>query len=627
MKLFFTLFIFYSSIAYGQKTPFDSLEQKISLEKVDTQKLNYLKQLVNMAFATDMQLALLYAKRGVALADKINDQKRQPEFYEMEGRMHANLLNLDSATLFFNKAMKGYVDIGNRKGQATTFFKIGWVFKKKGEAEKALDADLNALKLMENLGDPQGLAGAYERVADDLIIQQRLKEAGNYAQKAIDICKENNLQHEMVYALTGAGSVAINDGKNKEAFDFFDEALRLAINQKLDPVTLSDFYNNRGNAYKRLAKYKEALKDYQTAHDLAIKANYNNAIAATIANLGEVNLLLGNYKEALSYQLETVNLQEQNNDKSNLIENYLHVSNIYEHLGDYHSALNYHKKALALRDSVSSAESDSTMSGMLTRYETKKKEATISVLGKELSQQRKIQWLGAGLLALMVAFIVFGYFTLQIRIKRSRLLAAKNAENELLLKEIHHRVKNNLEVVSSLLSLQSAQIDDPHTRNAIQESQNRVHSIGIVHQKLYQGNTLDAIEMKDYFLNLSESVLDSFGAEKKIKIELAMEKLDIDIDTAVPLGLIVNELLTNTIKYAFPDGKEGHVLIKLEKQKSGNLHLEVADNGMGKSGITKGTGFGTQLISLLTRQLNGIMREDIKNGTRILFDFKIPASA
>lgn len=627
MKLIILLFILSSAITYGQQSSFDSLEQKIALEKSDTQKLNDLKQLVNMAFATDMQQALLYAKRGVALADKISDKKRQPEFYEMEGRMHANLLNLDSATLFFNKAMKGYVAIGNKKGQATTFFKIGWVFKKKGEAEKALDADLKALKLMENLGDPQGLAGAYERVSDDLIIQQRLKEAGNYAQKAIDICKENDLQQEMVYALTGAGSVAINDGKNKEAFDFFDAALRLAINQKLDPVTLSDFYNNRGNAYKRLAKYKEALKDYQTAHNLAIKSNYNNAIAATIANLGEVNLLMGNYKEALGYQLETVKLQEQNNDKSNLIENYLHVSNIYEHLGDYHSALDYHKKALALRDSVSSAASDSTMSGMLTRYETQKKEATITSQMHEISQQKKVQWLGIGLLGLLSVFIVFGILTYRIRVKRSKLLAIKNAENELLLKEIHHRVKNNLEVVSSLLALQSAQIDDPHTRDAMQESQNRVHSIGIVHQKLYLGKTLDAIEMKDYFLNLSESVLDSFGAEKRIKIELAMEKLDIDIDTAVPLGLIVNELLTNTIKYAFPEGRDGLVLIKLEKQKNGNLHLEVADNGMGKSGVTKGTGFGTQLISLLTRQLNGSMHEEIKNGTRILFDFKIPASA
>ena len=203
------------------------------------------------------------------------------------------------------------------------------------------------------------------------------------------------------------------------------------------------------------------------------------------------------------------------------------------------------------------------------------------------------------------------------------MLAAKNTENELLLKEIHHRVKNNLEVVSSLLALQSAQIDDPNTKEAMLEGQNRVHSIGKVHQKLYQGKNLGAIEMKDYFLNLSESILDSFGAEQRIKIELAMEKLDVDVDTAVPLGLIVNELLTNTLKYAFPQGQKGNVCIKLERHKNGVLHLEVSDNGVGKSGVKQGTGFGGQLISLLTQQLSGTMREENKNGTSVFFDFKL----
>jgi two-component system, sensor histidine kinase PdtaS len=97
----------------------------------------------------------------------------------------------------------------------------------------------------------------------------------------------------------------------------------------------------------------------------------------------------------------------------------------------------------------------------------------------------------------------------------------------------------------------------------------------------------------------------------------------VDIDTAVPLGLIVNELLTNTLKYAFPDGGRGKVSIKLEKRKDNILHLEVTDNGIGKSGITYGTGFGSQLISLLTIQLNGKMKEEIKNGTRVFFDFKL----
>ena len=395
------------------------------------------------------------------------------------------------------------------------------------------------------------------------------------------------------------------------------------MQQKFGEISITDFTNNRGNALKRLGRYTEALKDYQTALAIAKKSNYSNAIAATIANLGEVNLLMGNYKEALGYQLETVRLQEKDHDLSNITENYLHVSTIYEHLGDYKSALDYHKKALLMRDSIASIESDAAMSKMLTQYETKKKEATIASQQSEISQQKKVQWLGAGVVLLLAGLLVFALISYRNRSKSNRMLAAKNAENELLLKEIHHRVKNNLEVVSGLLALQSAQIDDPNTKEAMQESQNRVQSIGIVHQKLYQGTNLGAIEMKDYFLNLSESVLDSFGADKRVTIECVMDKLDVDIDNAVPLGLIVNELLTNTLKYAFPKGSSGKVLIKLEKSKDGALHLEVSDNGVGKSGMTKGTGFGGQLVSLLTQQLNGSMREEIKDGTRISFDFKM----
>ena len=623
-RLPFLLFLFLSITTFSQTSEIDSLEKELAYTKSDSEKLKIINHLVDAAFGIDVQKALYYSKTGVALAEKTKDKIWLPKFYEMQGRMHANMLQLDSASLFFNKAMAGYKAVQDKRGQATTYFKMGWVYKKRGEIEKALETDLAALRLMEDLQDQLGMAGAYERVAEDLIVQGRLKEAKKYAQKAVTICAENDLSNELVYAITIAGSVAINEGNNQEAYDLFNRALIEAKKQNFEDLSLADFYNNRGNALKKLKKYPEALKDYNIAYEMAKKANYTNAIAPTIANLGEVNLLLGNYKEALPFQLETVRLQELNQDNSNLTEAYLHTSTIYEKLNNYEKALEYLKKSMSLNDSIRSVDSDSTMSGLLTKYESKKKENTILAQDKEISQQKKIQWLGGGLLALMLAFIVFGVFVFRIRIKRSRLLAAKNSENELLLKEIHHRVKNNLEVVSSLLALQSAQIEDPVSKEAMEESQNRVHSIGIVHQKLYQGNTRDAIDMKDYFLNLGENVLDSFGVEKRITIELAMEKLDIDIDTAVPLGLIVNELLTNSIKYAFPSGQSGNVRIKLEKQNNGILHMEVSDNGIGKSGLTQGTGFGAQLISLLTRQLSGKMREEFRNGTHILFEFGLP---
>ncbi len=216
-------------------------------------------------------------------------------------------------------------------------------------------------------------------------------------------------------------------------------------------------------------------------------------------------------------------------------------------------------------------------------------------------------------------------------------LSAKNAENELLLKEIHHRVKNNLEVVSSLLQLQTAQIDDPSVQAAMLASQNRVQSMGIIHQKLYQGEHLAAIEMRDYFINLSESILDSFNAEGRVKVECDMPKLILDVDTAISIGLITNELITNSLKYAFENEDSGTIKISLNEQNTvdegnpdsfgkGSLLLKISDNGIGKpmQGKAKGTGFGTQLINLLTKQLDGQLTYEINNGTIVSLAFKKP---
>ena len=618
----FLLFLF-SQFVYGQHSRYSNLEQRLALEKTDTIKLRVLTKLVELAFDENLNTALAYAKQGVQLAEKIDDKNWQPVFYETEGKMHSYLIQFDSAKMFLSKAIAGYALVNNKQGQAHAAFKLSWVLKRSGENKKAMEEDLRALRLMEELEDNNGIAIAYERISDGLSRQGRHAEAMEYAVKCLEMCEKNNFANELGHAFNNMGNVSIAMDSNKRSLEYYSKALKQGRSLGFDPVYIIHFTMGHGNALKRMKRFEEALGEYNFAFSEAKRINYVNAIAVAIANLGEVNMLLGNYKEALGYQLETVRLQERDSSLFNLTENYEHVSTIYENLGNYQQALEYQKKARKMRDRVASFESDTSMSRLLTQYQAEKKEATIRAQQNEISQQKKVQWLSTGVAVLLSGFLVFGYRSFRNRNRSNRLLAAKNAENELLLKEIHHRVKNNLETVSSLLELQSAQIEDINTKEAMLEGQNRVHSIGIVHQKLYQGENLGAIEMKDYFLNLSESILESFGAEKKVSIELAMEKLNVDIDTAVPLGLIVNELLTNTLKYAFPGKQHGSVRIKLEKQTGGILRLEVSDNGVGKSGPTQGTGFGGQLVSLLTRQLNGSMVEEIKGGTHTSFDFKL----
>ena len=203
----------------------------------------------------------------------------------------------------------------------------------------------------------------------------------------------------------------------------------------------------------------------------------------------------------------------------------------------------------------------------------------------------------------------------------------QNEEKEYLLKEIHHRVKNNLEIVSSLLALQSAQIKDRKIADAMQKSEQRVHSMSMIHQKLYQGKSLSYIEMKDYFENLGNYIIHTFGKEDKVKLQCDMAPLELDVDHAVPIGLIVNELITNALKYAYPDREEG--LVQVSLTRTGNqLYLRVSDDGIGKD-ITnmRGTGFGTQLISLLTAQLDGKMDLCVEQGTAVSFEFLVNQAA
>lgn len=629
MKKIYFILLFVAPLLVAQNKALDSLAHLLKKEPKASVKFELLKNMIDVADQTDFMLATEYARQAVILAQKTNDVKWLPQFHEMLGRNYANQLQLDSASANFDKAMKGYKAIGDKKGQATTYFKMGWVSKKRGEFKQAMEGDLKALNLMESIGDKKGIAAANIRISEDLVQQERFKEALDYAEKNIAYCKQNDLDEQLIFSYFAAGDAAIRSSDYKKSYLYFSTALKMSKAQGLDKSTLSDMHNSVGNALKRLGQYKEALVHYQTAMAFAKELNYGNAIQAVTANLGEVNLLIGNYREALPYQLETVKLQEASNDLSNLTENYGHVSTIYEKLGNYPLALHYEKKARTIRDSLNKRESDKVMSGLLTQYEAGKREATIAAQKNQISQQRMVQWLSVGVAALLGMLLIFGYRSYKERTKSNTLLAAKNAENELLMREIHHRVKNNLELVKSLLALQSAHLEDSAIKDAMIESQNRVQSMGIIHQKLYQGDNLGSIEMKDYFLNLSEGILDSFNAEDQVKIECIMSDLDLDIDTAVPIGLIVNELLTNALKYAFPENAKGNIQISLAQTTPRQLTLKVVDNGIGKmaNAAPKGTGFGTQLIHLLTQQLNGTMHENAQYGTETLFHFKTKAVA
>ena len=200
-------------------------------------------------------------------------------------------------------------------------------------------------------------------------------------------------------------------------------------------------------------------------------------------------------------------------------------------------------------------------------------------------------------------------------------------EKETLLREVHHRVKNNLQTVSSLLSLQSRGIDDVKMKSLLKSSQNRVISMAMVHEMLYMREDLSRIEYKTYVQELSEYLVRSVkGAENKVKLNIDIPDIKLGIDTAIPLGLLINEALTNALKYGIQEDKEGEINIALKKEADEDYVLNIGDNGVGFPAQVdhKSTrSLGLKLIHNLARQLKGtITRDDSKKGTNYIVKFR-----
>lgn len=199
-------------------------------------------------------------------------------------------------------------------------------------------------------------------------------------------------------------------------------------------------------------------------------------------------------------------------------------------------------------------------------------------------------------------------------------------EKNVLLKEVHHRVKNNLQVISSLLNLQAGHIKDPVALQIFLESRNRVRSMALIHEKLYQSHDLSRIDVEDYLKALSSGLLAGFaGQGSSVRISVEVEKIMLPVDSAVPCGLIVNELVTNCFKYAFAPAAAGEIRIAMKRTDAANFRLSVSDNGIGFPGdvdFRNTESLGMQLVTTLAEQLDGTIV--LKNGCGTTFEIDFP---
>ena len=603
-----------------------TLEDALPKIKSDTLTFSILNDLAYYWHTRNLPKALEFTKRGLKLTQSKNNTLWYGRFQMTQGAILLRDEKLDSAYIVLESAK-------NKVKESDLAFistQLGYVFERRGKLDYAADYALETLRLGVKLDDKRAMAVAYSDLSGLFWKQSKFEKGLEYGLKSISLFEErgiNDLDYDFTLFVVG---------NNYLELKMFDEALNF-YNHSIAIGERYGFYNNLSDVYISLVDLNAYLSQYDKAEEAGENAvkyaellENNFMIMRSWLSIGKMQNLEGKFATAIESLQKCITVATEDfGDK-------YYLSQAYEALGraqvgnhDYKLAYEAFAQYDYLKKEIFTVEADQRISQIQTEFDFAQKESTIQVQEDKIEKQRSSQTLIIIIASLLLLLLLVLYVTYQKDKNKNKLLEKQNKEKEFLLKEIHHRVKNNLEIVSSILALQSAKIQSKIAIDALQESENRVHSMSMIHQKLYQGENLGTIEMKDYFINLGSHILDSFGAQERITLNYVMEALELDIDTAVPLGLIVNELLTNALKYAFPDNRNGKIIIDLKEKDKKTLQLKISDNGIGKNeeSILKGTGFGTQLVTLLTQQLSGKMTEQSKDGTTISFEFKIIEAA
>lgn len=597
----------------------DTLEQALPKVKIDSIRFSILNDLAYYWHTRDLVKALDFTKQGLALTRSKEDTLWNGRFQITEGAILLRMEKLEEAeqVLICARGKVLEIDLPLLNTQ------LGYVYERRGQLDKAADFALETLNLGKKLNDKWAMAMAYSDLSNLFWKQSKFEaglEYGIKSLKAFEAGNINGLDYSFTLFVVANNYLALKE--HDEALSHFRHSIavgeRYGFYNNLSDIYISmvDFYIDRDEPKKAEEAGENALKYAELLHN-------NFMVMRCWLTLGKLQNLQGHFTSAIESLHKCIAIATKDfGDTFQLSQAYEALSSAYAGNNNYEKAYGAYARHDSLKSKIFTAEADHRISLLRTEFDVANKESTILIQEAQIQKQRNGQLLISIITALLLLLLLLSYKTIRNKFKVNQLLRKQNSEKEFLLKEIHHRVKNNLEIISSLLSLQSAQIEDADLSNVMTESKHRVQSMGMIHQKLYMGEDMAAVEMKDYFINLTAYIQDSFGMRDQVQVEVMMDEISLDVDVAIPIGLIVNELLTNSFKYAFPDMREGKIVIRLV-QSEGLLHLKVTDNGIGtgSEGHVIGTGFGTQLIALLTKQLDGQMVLETTDGTSVSIQF------
>lgn len=536
---------------------------------------------------------------------------------------------------YYENALSYFTTKQDQQKIAELYIAIAETYRNYDIPDKAIEYFLKGATLYEKLKAPEIVTSIYNSMTDLFMRQGDIQSAELYTKQAGDLLKATHDAKGLAEYYTNKGRIFNNYKEFDSAIYSYELASALFDSLKR--------YHDKGRALHNMANSLREKKEYAKAirlcHEVLAIDEINENMKSrifTILLLADIYNNMGNSAMGIRYGREGLKLAKQYHFKDRERVALLYLSTSYEQLGNFKEAHYYHKRYADLMDTIYDNTKYEQVAKMKTVYETEKKEKTIEIQKANLAtkeatialQENKTNQLlyGIGFAIILGVVVVIGYLGKEkqnrLLLKQKQEIEKQNQEREVLLKEIHHRVKNNLQVISSLLNMQSRKMEEGEGKMAVREGQSRIKSMSLIHQKLYSEDNLSRINMKEYIEELSDFLFKSYKPGNGVKRIIESENLLLDVDHAVPLGLIINELITNALKYAFDSQAEGQLKISLARTNE-EFELKVADTGKGLPEDFENSGsMGMNLVHILVAQIDGRIRISREGGTLFTIQFK-----
>lgn len=582
----------------------------------------------------DYEQAVQYCKNEYDLYKDHNQEINSAVCARDLGDIYYNLHQLDQSIKYLSKSRDIFLKNNLEFEAGKVISTIAGLKKVTGQYGQALNDYFECLDIFVKMNEKTEIARTYNSIGIIHKLLKNYEKSKEYYNKSLAIAIELDDSIIIADSYNNLGNILRTENYFDQAEDYYYKAIifRKNSNNSLENQErkISYTYNNLGIVYFEKKDYNKAIEFYLKAIEIKYKTKDWTTLPSSYANIAEVYIELKNFKTAFEY----LNKAEKTAEKyyrNALPHVYKTMSQSYEKMNDFKNALFYNHKAENLEDSLEVIKQKDVVMLLTAQFDHESQKKEIDLLekqNKQLQQQKEelnesesryvslnrlmIILIIALVIAVFVAYrkAVFARNTaLQLEITNDELrktLISKD-EKDVLIKEIHHRVKNNLQIIKSLVRLQLATSTNEEANTILQEFEQRVSSMALVHEELYKSTDLTQVKVKHYLTELVGNLIHTY-AIKEVDTDIKIEIKTFGIDTLVPVGLLVNEIISNSLKHGIKNFNSGKITCYMKPLENQKFELFIGDNGEGfpeNFNFENPTTLGLELIQTLVEQLNG----------------------